>query len=158
MTLGSKARTLAVGRQGLGMLGHYLRKLRRLGNRVDQAPVHRFLAAHTFHAGTKNIGQIVAHMAFVGDAGQATRARQHTQQRHFGQRHAGGAVIDQHNLIAGQRQLVAAAGTCAVHSRDKFQTTVATAVFYAVAGFIGEFTKIHFPSVAGQTQHENIGA
>ncbi len=97
-------------------------------------------------------------MALVGHAGQATGARQNAQQRHFRQRHAAGAVIDQNNLIAGQRQFVATTGTCAVDGSNEFQTTVAAAVFDAIAGFVGEFAEIDLPCVGGQTQHEDIGA
>jgi hypothetical protein len=35
---------------------------------------------------------------------------------------------------------------------------MAAGVFDAIAGFIGELTKVDFPSVGGKPQHEDIGA
>ena len=128
-----------------------------LGDRIDQTPVHGFLTAHTFDAGAEDVGQVVAHMALVGHAGQAAGARQHTQQRHFGQRHGAGAVIDQHDFIASQSQLVAAASAGAVQGRDEFQAVVLAGVFDAVAGFVGELAEVHFPAVGGHAQHEDVG-
>ena len=52
---------------------------------VDQPPVLRPLAAHAFDAGAEDVGQVVAHVALVGDAGQAAGAGQHAEQRHLGQ-------------------------------------------------------------------------
>ena len=35
---------------------------------------------------------------------------------------------------------------------------MATGVFDAIAGFIGELTKVDFPCVGGKSQHKDIGA
>ena len=51
-------------------------------------------------------------------ARQAAGAGQHGQQRQLGQRHRARAVVDQQDLVAGQRQLVAAAGGDAVDRAD----------------------------------------
>jgi hypothetical protein len=151
-------RAVALRRQLLGALAHHLLELLRLGDGIDQAPVHRALAAHAFGRGAEDVGQVMAHMALVGDAGQAAGARQHAQQRHLGQRDGGGAVVDQHDVVAGQGQLVAAAGAGAVDRRDELQAGMAAGVLDAVAGFVGELAEVDLPGVAGQAQHEDVGA
>ena len=151
-------RAVAGGGQFLGALFHGLLEHSGLGDRIDQAPVHGLLAAYAFLAGAENVGQVVAHMALVGHAGQATGARQHAQQRHFGQRHRRRTVIDQHDLVAGQGQFVTAAGAGTVEGRDELQAVVLGRVFDAVAGLVGEFAEVHLPAVAGDAQHENVGA
>ena len=137
---------------------HLLRKHLGLGDIVHQAPVFGFLAAHAFHAGAKNVGQVMAHMLFVGHAGQTAGAGQHTQQRYLGQAHRAGAVVHQNDFVAGQRQLIATAGTGTVHGSQEFEPAVRRRVFQAVAGFVGEFAEVDFPGVAAHAQHEDIGA
>ncbi|MPM77318.1 hypothetical protein SDC9_124321 [bioreactor metagenome] len=142
------ARTL---RDGVG-------KLRGLGNRVHQPPVHRALAAHAFHAGAEDVGQIVAHVALVGHAGESAGAGQHAQQRHLRQRDGRRAVVDQHDVVAGQCQLIAAASAGTVYRGDELQPVVARAVFHAVARLVGELAEVHLPGVRRHTQHEDVGA
>jgi hypothetical protein len=120
--LASAGRSL--GGQCAGALLHLGGKLRRLGDVVDQAPVLGLLAAHAFDAGAEDVGQVVAHMALVGHAGQAAGAGQHAQQRHFGQADGAGAVVHQDDLVAGQGQLVAAAGAGAVDGGQELQAAV----------------------------------
>jgi hypothetical protein len=151
-------RAVALRRELLGALAHHLLELLRLGNGIDQAPVHGTLAAHAFGRGAEDVGQVMAHMALVGDAGQAAGARQHAQQRHLGQADGGGAVVDQHDLVAGQGQFVAAAGAGAVDRGEELQAAVAAGVLDAVAGFVGELAEVDLPGVAGQAQHEDVGA
>ena len=99
----------------------------------------------------------MTHVTLVGDTGQATGARQHTEQRHFRQRHRTGAIIDQQNFVAGECELVAATGTRAIHGGEKFQPGILTRIFETVTRFVGEFAEIHFPAVARHAQHENVG-
>ncbi|MOA33485.1 hypothetical protein D3C78_1547840 [compost metagenome] len=103
---------------------HHRLELRGLGDGVHQAPVDGALAAHAFDAGAEDIGQVVADLALVGHARQTARAGQHAQQRHLGQRHGRRTVIDQHDLVAGQRQFIAAARAGAVDGREEFQAFV----------------------------------
>jgi hypothetical protein len=63
-------------------------------------------------------------MALVGHAGQAAGAGQHAQQRHFGQADGAAAVVHQDDLVAGQGQLVAAAGAGAVDGGQELQAAV----------------------------------
>ncbi len=84
------------------------------GGRVDQAPFHRLSTLHAFGPGGEHVGQVSADVAFVDQPGQAARAREHAEQRHLGEGHGRGPVVDEDDLLARQRQLVAAAGGGAV--------------------------------------------
>ena len=116
-------RSLPLGELARALL-HRGAELRRLRDLVDQPPLHRALAAHAFGRGAEDVGQVVAHVALVGHARQAAGAGQHAEQRHLGQRDRRRAVVDQHDLVAGQRQLVAAAGARAVHRGEELQPRV----------------------------------
>ena len=150
-------RTIALVRQSQRVLPHNLGKLRRLGQGVDQAPILGFLAAHALAGGGKNIRQIVSHVAFVGDPRQSAGAGQHAQKRHLRQADGAGAVVDQDDFVAGQRQLVAAAGAGTVHRREEFQAAILGRILQPVAGFVGEFAEIDLPRMAGQAEHVNVG-
>src|SRR5262249_27354602 len=56
----------------------------------------------------ERVGEIAPHLAFVGHAGKPTGAGQHREQWQLGQRHRGGAVIDQHDVVGRKRKLIAA--------------------------------------------------
>ncbi len=55
------------------------------GNLVDKPPIDRAPAAHAFLGGAKEIGAVAAHLALVGEAGEAAGAGQHREQRQLGQ-------------------------------------------------------------------------
>ena len=125
--------TLAVGR-AVALLGELQRaRLHRLGKRL------RF-------------GDLVHQAPVFGGAGQ------HAEQRHLRQADRAGAVVHQNDFVAGQRQLVAATGASAVDGREEFQAAVLGRVFQTVAGFVGELAKVHLPGVAGDAEHEDVGA
>src|SRR5205085_5737447 len=67
-------------------------------------------------------------------------------------------VVDHNDLVAGERQLVAASGAGAVYGGDEFETGVRTRILDAVPRLIGEFAEIDLFGVARLTQHVNIGA
>src|SRR6202030_465207 len=98
------------------------------------------------------------HPALVRNAREAPRPRQYAEQRNFGQRNAGGAVVDQVNLIASESELIATAGARTMHRRDELQSRAAACVLDAVARLISKFAEIDLPRVAGQSEHEDIGA
>ena len=136
----------------------------RLGERlrlravIDQAPGLGAVGAHALGGGAEKIGQVAPHFSLVGDAREAAGARQHAQQRHFGQAHRGGAVVDHQDLVAGERDLVAAAGAGAVHRGEELEPVVAAGVLHAVARLVGELAEIHLPAVTGLAQHVDVGA
>ncbi len=75
-----------------------------------------------------------------------------------GQAHGAIAVVHQDDLVAGQGQLVAAAGAGAVHRGEELQAAVLGRVLQAVAGLVGELAEVHLPGMAGDAQHEDVGA
>ncbi len=99
-----------------------LGETRRRRRAIDEVPLLGPVGAHAFGRGAENIGEIAPHLALVDQAGQAAGARQHAQQRHLGQADGGGAIVDHDDLVAGERQLVAAAGAGAVQRREEFET------------------------------------
>ena len=126
---------------------HRLRELLRLGVAVDQAPLLRALRAHAFDQRAEDVGVVAAHVALVGEAREAAGAGQHAEQRHLGQAHRRRAVVDQADLVAGERQLVAAAGGRAVARGDELEPGVAARVLDAVARLVGELAEVHLPRV-----------
>src|SRR4051794_11929263 len=60
-------------------------------------------------ASVENASEIAPHLALAPHARRPAGARQHAEQRHLRQRHRAGAVVGEQDLVAGQRQLVAAA-------------------------------------------------
>ena len=151
-------RPVALRGQRQRALLHLLREDLRLGDVVDQPPVLGLLPAHAFGGGAEDVGQVVPHVALVGHAGQAAGARQHAEQRHLGQAHRRRAVVDQDDLVAGQRHLVAAAGAGAVHRGQELQAAVLRRVLEPVARLVGELAEVHLPRVARDAEHEDVGA
>src|SRR4029077_233993 len=69
-----------------------------------------------------------------------------------------GAIVDQNDLVAGQGQFVAAAGSGPIERRKELKAGVSAGVFDAVARFVGEFAKIHFPRVRRESKHVDVRA
>ena len=151
-------RAVALRGQLQRALLHLGGELPRLGDVVHQPPVLGLLPAHAFGGGAEDVGQVVAHMPLVGDARQPARAGQHAQQRHLGQAHRAAAVVDQDDLVAGQRQLVAAAGARAVDGGQELQPAVRGRVLQPVARLVGELAEVHLPGMAADAEHEDVGA
>jgi hypothetical protein len=123
---------------------------------VDELPVHGGLAAHALGAGGEDVGAVLTDLALVDDAGETAGARQHREQRHLGQRDRRGTVVDQQDLVAGQRELVAAAGRGAVDGGEVGLARVLGGVLDAVAGLVGELAEVHLPRVRGLRQHPDV--
>ena len=145
-------------RQRQRALSHRRGELRRFGDRIDQAPGQRLLAANAFAGGAEDIRQVVADMALVGQPRQAAGAGQHAEQRHLGQADRARTIVDEKDLVAGQRQFVAAAGAGAVDGGEELQPLVLRRVFEAVAGLVGEFAEVDLPRMAREAEHEDVGA
>ena len=137
---------------------HVDAEVRRLGQSVDQPPVDRPLPAHAFGRRAKNIGEVAPHFALVGQPRQPSGAGQDAQQRHFRQAHRRRAIVDQKDFIAGERQLVAAAGAGAVDGGEEPDAVVGAGILHAVARFVGELAEVDFPCVRRQPQHVDVGA
>src|SRR6185436_15135993 len=85
-------------------------------------------------------------------------AGQHAQQRHLGQRDGGGAVVHHRDLVAGEGELVAAAGAGAVQRGEELEARVLARVLDAVPRLVGELAEVHLPRVARRAEHVDIGA
>ena len=103
--------------------GQLLRALRDLllelagrMHRVDQPPFDRAPALDPFGNRAEDIREIAPDLALVDDARQAAGAGQHSEQRRLRQADRRIAVVDEQDLVARERELVAAAGADAVHA------------------------------------------
>ena len=139
-------------------LPHVRGELLRLDDGVDQTPFLRARAAHALGRRAEDVGEVAPHAALVGHAREPAGTGQHAEQRHLGQAHRRGAVIDQHDLVAGERQLVAAARGRAVAGGNELEAGVPAGVLDAVAGLVGELAEVHLPRVRRHAQHEDVGA
>ncbi len=74
---------------------------------VDQPPGHGLLAGQALGLGGEVVRAVAAHVPLVHHPGQPAGAGQHPEQGKFRQRHRGRAVIDEHDVFARKRQLVA---------------------------------------------------
>ena len=137
---------------------HHLGELLRLGDVVDEAPLLRPIRAHAFGGGAENIGEIAAHFALVDEAGQAAGAGQHSQKRNFRKAHGGRAVVDHRDLVASERELVAATGGGAVQRGDELESRVRRSIFEAVARLVGELAEVHLGGMARVAEHVDVGA
>ena len=123
---------------------------------VHQAPLHGPAAAHPGRVGGEVVRQVAAHPALVGQPGQPAGAGQDAEQRQLGQRHGRRAVVDQHDVLAGQRELVTAAGGGAVERREIGLPRARGGVLHRVARLVGELAEVHLPAVLRRGQHPDI--
>src|SRR5215469_12862327 len=105
----------------------------------------RAIGAHAFGGRAKDVGEIAPHLALVDQPGETAGAGQYTQKRHFGQAHCARAIVDHEDLVAGERQFIAAPGTGPVYRGDEFDVGTRARILDAVARLVGEFAEIdHF--------------
>ena len=138
-----------------------LRSSRRISSpapRHRPAAIRRRVAFDAFLGGAKHVGMVAADPPLVGDAGEPAGAGQHRQQRQFRQRYRRRTVVDEHDVIGRQRQLVTAAGRGAVDRADRFDARILAKILDAIAGLVGELAEIHLMRVARASEHANIGA
>ena len=149
MPFADEGRSLVGGERERALL-HLRLELRRLGDRVDQAPGDGPFAAHALARRAEDVREVVANVALVGEPRQAPGAGQDAEQGHLGQADRARAVVDEDDLVAGKRQLIAAARARAIDGGEELQALVPGRILEAVAGFVGELAEIDLPRVAGQ--------
>ena len=88
---------------------------------IDQPPIKCAFSLHTLLGGAKKVGVIAPYFSLVGDTRQAAGARQHRKQWQFRQGDSRRAVIDQHDVVGCQCELVAAAGRRAIDRANGLQ-------------------------------------
>ena len=104
------ARDVLLRGERLRARGDRLVPLRARHDVIDQAPVLRALALDALGGRAEHVGAVAAHLALVDEAREAAGAGQHGEQRRLGEADRGAAVVDEHRLVARERELVAAAG------------------------------------------------
>ena len=151
--------------RAVGFAGEFRRALgddlleARAGHQlVDQVPVDRPPAAHAFRGGAEEIGVVVADLPLVDQPGQPAGPGENREQRELGQRDRRGAVVDQHDVVAGQRQLIAAARRGAVDRADIALVRVAGGVLDPVPCLVGELAEIDLVGVRRLAEHVDVGA
>ena len=143
---------------GLGPLAHGGVEPARGRDLVDQAPGLRGLATHPLAAGGDHVGEVLADPPLVDQPGEPARARQHRQQRNLRHGHGGRAVVDQDDLVAGERELVSAAGGGAVDRREVGLAGALGRVLDRAPRLVGELAEVHLPPVLGLGEHPDVGA
>ncbi len=155
---GGAGRTIAAMRELLRTLPDRVREVLGLGAVIDEAPSQRAIGAHALDRGAENVGQIATDTALVGQPRQATGARQHREQRHFGQAHRRAAIVDHSDLVAREREFIAASRRRTVERRQRLQPRVTAGILDAVARLVGELAEIDLPRVRRQPEHVDVGA
>ena len=125
-------------------------------NAVDETPLDGTLALDALRDGAEHVIEVAAHLALVGDARQPAGSGEHAEQRHLGKRHGAVAVVDQQNLVAGQGELVAAAGGRAVERGQEAHLRVLAGVLDTQARLVRELAEVHFEGVAAGAQHQDV--
>ena len=73
---------------------------------IHQPPLDSALALDPLLDRAEDIGSVASDLALVGNAREPTGSGQHGKQRNLRQRHGGGAIVSQHDVVAGERELV----------------------------------------------------
>src|SRR5262249_33580055 len=76
----------------------------------------------------------------------------------FRQAYGGVAVVDEENLITGQREFVSSARTDAVDGREELEARLLAGIFNGKPCLVGELAKGHLPGMGRSAQHEDVGA
>ena len=115
-------------------------------------------AADALLDGAEHVGAVAPHLALVGDARETAGAGQHGEQRRLRQRHRRAAVVHQHDVVGGERQLIAAAGGIAVDGANVDLLGILAGVFDGEPRFVGELAEVHLGAVRRLAEHADIGA
>ena len=141
-----------------GHLGDGLVPLGEGGNAIDEVPLDRALALDPLRDGAEHVGAVPADLALVRDACQATRTGQHAEERDLGERHRAVAVVDEQDLVAGERQLVAAPGCRAVERGEEALVRTLARVLDAEARLVGELAEVDLEGVRARAEHHDVRA
>ena len=112
------------GRQLLRARRDALLELARRIHGVDEPPLHRALPFHAFGHRAEDVGEVAADLPLVHDAREAAGAGQHAEQRRLRQADGRIPVVHEDDLVARERELVAAAGADAVQRGEELDAGV----------------------------------
>ena len=91
---------------------------------IHETPSHSLLATYALAGGAEDVGEVVADVALIGQPRETPGPRQDAEQRHLGQADCARSVVNEDDLVAGQSQLVAAAGAGAVDGGQELQAVM----------------------------------
>src|SRR5205807_2003398 len=103
---------------------------------IDEPPRLCTIGAHAFGGGAKHVGEVAPDLALVDEARQPARSGQDAEQRHLGQADGARSVVDHDDLVAGERELIAAAGAGAIYGGDEFEAGMRARILDAVARLV----------------------
>jgi hypothetical protein len=146
------------GGDGLRALHDLLIELAARVDGVDEAPLLGPLAAKALGGGREHVGAVAPDAALVDEAGEAAGAGEHAEQRDLGQADGAVAVVLQVDLLAGEGELVAAAGAHAVAGGEVGLGAEQGGVLDLAAGLVGELAEVHLPRVRRLAEHVDVGA
>ncbi len=127
-------------------------------HRIDEPPFDSSPALDPFGNRAEDIREVAADLAFVDDARQSAGARQDAEQRRLRQADRRIAVVNEQDLVAGERELVSAARADAVDGGDEPEAGMRAGVFNGEPGFVGVLAEVHLPRVRRAAQHEDVRA
>jgi hypothetical protein len=145
-------------RELAGALGDGLLPLLARHRLVDEPPLHGLLAAEAFGLRGEVVREITPHVPLVDDARESARPGKHGEQRQLRQRHRRAAIVDQHDVVAGEGELVTAARRRSVHRSEVALSGVRGGVLDAVARLVGELAEVHLPGVRARGEHADVRA
>jgi len=125
---------------------------------VDETPVDRALALDALRDRAEQVGEVAPHLALVGEAREPAGAGQHPEERHLGQRHRRRAVVGEDDLVARERELVAAAGARAGERRQPLQPGPRRRVLDREARLVGVLAEVHLERVRRRREHVDVRA
>src|SRR3989449_6014852 len=106
--------------------------------------------------GAEHVGEVASHLSFIDQPGQSSRAGQYAQKGDLWQADGRGAVVDHRDLVAGERELVAAARGGAVERGEELEAGMRARVLDAVARLVGELAEVHLPRMAAGAEHVDV--
>ena len=145
------------GGQTREAIPHQLVEAALRGDVVHESPVPGPLPLDPLRRGAEDIGVIAAHPPLVHQPRQPAGPRKDAEERHLGQAHRGAPVVDQEDLVAGERQLVAASRRDAVAGRQVSLPGLGAGLFDREARLVGELAEVHLEGVRRRSQHVDVG-
>ena len=108
--------------EALGALLQGLLKAGEGRDGVHEAPLQRSLALHALRRGGEEVREVASDLSLVYQPSQTAGAGQNAQERRLWEAHSRVAVVDEEDVVAGQRELIAATRGRSAQSGQKLQT------------------------------------
>ncbi len=116
------------------------------------------LPANALGGRREDVGEIAPDLALVDQAREPAGAREHAEQRRLRQAHRGRAVVAQDDLVARERELVAAARGRAGKRGERRDTALGARLLEVKARLVRELAEVHLEAVGATAQHVDVRA